>query len=135
MNWLRLDSARRNANPLELDLIEHYAAGKVSRRDFVRRGTIIGLSAPMMGMVIAACGDDHAHHRGAEPDDGAAADEVTAADLARGVVLDQIELQRIGIAACAVESQPVHVGVPSCRPAGRYVTCGCGRNDRHADPG
>jgi peptide/nickel transport system substrate-binding protein len=58
MNWLRLDSARRNANPLELDLIEHYAAGKVSRRDFVRRGTIIGLSVPMMGMVIAACGDD-----------------------------------------------------------------------------
>ncbi len=58
MNWNRLDRARRSATPIELDLIEHYAAGSVSRRDFVRRGTIIGLSVPMMGAVLAACGDD-----------------------------------------------------------------------------
>lgn len=68
MNWLRLDRARRNANPIELDLIENYAAGKVSRRDFVRRGTIIGLSMPVMGMVIAACGDDDEGGSGGDGD-------------------------------------------------------------------
>ncbi len=44
--------------PIELDLIESYAQGKVSRRNFVKRGTIIGLSAPFMGAIIAACGSD-----------------------------------------------------------------------------
>ena len=57
MNWKRLDWARRSASPLELDLIEHYAAGKISRRDFVRRGVVLGVGAPVMAGVIAACGD------------------------------------------------------------------------------
>ncbi len=58
MDWKRLDSARRNAGPLEVDLIEAYAQKKIRRRDFVKRGTILGLSMPFMGAVIAACGGD-----------------------------------------------------------------------------
>lgn len=57
MNWKIFDRVRKNANPVELDLIENYAAGRVNRRDFLRRAGIIGLSAPMAGMVLAACGD------------------------------------------------------------------------------
>jgi peptide/nickel transport system substrate-binding protein len=56
MDWKRFDRARRSAGPIELDLIESYAQGKIRRRDFVKRGTIIGLSMPFMGAVIAACG-------------------------------------------------------------------------------
>ena len=44
------------SDPVHLDLVESYARGKISRRDFVRRGTIIGLSAPFIGAVIAAIG-------------------------------------------------------------------------------
>ncbi len=58
MDWKRLDRARGSVGPVELDLIEHYAQGKINRRDFVKRGTIIGLSMPFMGAIIAACGDD-----------------------------------------------------------------------------
>ncbi len=58
MDWKRLDKARSSVGPLELDLIENYAQGKVSRRDFVKRGTVIGLSMPFMGAIIAACGSD-----------------------------------------------------------------------------
>ena len=58
MDWKRLDGARSSVGPIELDLIESYAQGKVSRRDFVKRGTIIGLSVPVMGGIIAACGSD-----------------------------------------------------------------------------
>ncbi|MGI9028408.1 MAG: ABC transporter substrate-binding protein [Ilumatobacteraceae bacterium] len=43
---------------MHLDLIEHYASGKISRRNFIRRGSIIGLSMPVIGAVIAACGGD-----------------------------------------------------------------------------
>ena len=58
MDWKRLDRARREVGPVHLDLIEHYAQGKISRRSFIRRGTIIGLSMPLIGAVISACGDD-----------------------------------------------------------------------------
>ncbi|MGA9276826.1 ABC transporter substrate-binding protein [Ilumatobacter sp.] len=56
MDWKRLDRARRSGGPVEADLIEAYAKGKIKRRDFVKRGTIIGLSVPFMGSIIAACG-------------------------------------------------------------------------------
>jgi len=56
MDFKRLDAARSSVGPIELDLIESYAQGKVSRRNFVKRGTIIGLSMPVMGGIIAACG-------------------------------------------------------------------------------
>ncbi len=58
MDWKRFDRARSEASPIELDLIESYAQGKVSRRNFVKRGTMIGLSVPFMGGIIAACGGD-----------------------------------------------------------------------------
>ena len=57
MDWRTFDWARRSASPLELDLVEHYAGGRVSRRDFLRRGAILGLSLPFMSTIIAACGD------------------------------------------------------------------------------
>jgi len=56
MNYRSLDWTRRNASPLELDLVEHYAAGKISRRDFVRRGVVLGIGATTLSSVIAACG-------------------------------------------------------------------------------
>ena len=56
MDFKRLDQTRSSVGPIELDLIESYAQGKVSRRNFVRRGTMIGLSVPVMGGIIAACG-------------------------------------------------------------------------------
>lgn len=58
MDWKLFDRVRRSSSPLNVDLIENYAAGRVSRRDFIRRGTILGLSLPLMGTVIAACGGD-----------------------------------------------------------------------------
>ncbi|MEL6890061.1 MAG: ABC transporter substrate-binding protein [Actinomycetota bacterium] len=73
VNWKRLDRARRQVGPIEVDLIEAYKSGKISRRSFVRRGTIVGLSMPFMGAVIAACGsDDDESEPADEPaDDGA----------------------------------------------------------------
>jgi peptide/nickel transport system substrate-binding protein len=58
MDWKRFDRARSTVGPEELDLIESYAKGRINRRDFVRRGTFIGLSVPFLGAVIAACGGD-----------------------------------------------------------------------------
>ena len=56
MDFKRLDRVRRSATPLELDLVESYANGRITRRQFIKRATVIGLSLPAIGAVIAACG-------------------------------------------------------------------------------
>jgi peptide/nickel transport system substrate-binding protein len=56
MDFKRLDRVRRSATPVELDLVESYAQGRITRRQFIQRGTVIGLSLPVIGAVIAACG-------------------------------------------------------------------------------
>lgn len=58
MDWKRFDRARAESGPVQLDLIESYAQGRIKRRDFVKRGTVIGLSVPFMSSIIAACGGD-----------------------------------------------------------------------------
>ncbi|HEV8281891.1 MAG TPA: ABC transporter substrate-binding protein [Candidatus Limnocylindrales bacterium] len=55
MDYSRLDRVRRSATPMELDLVESFAQGKITRRQFINRATVIGLSLPAIGAVIAAC--------------------------------------------------------------------------------
>jgi peptide/nickel transport system substrate-binding protein len=60
MNFRLFDGLRRHASPVEVDHIESFAQGRITRRDFVTRGTVIGLSLPFMSAVIAACGGSDA---------------------------------------------------------------------------
>ncbi len=39
-------------------LVDEVRAGRMTRRDLIRRGTIIGLSLPTIGALLAACGGD-----------------------------------------------------------------------------
>ncbi|MBD0290685.1 MAG: peptide ABC transporter substrate-binding protein, partial [Thermoleophilia bacterium] len=52
----RVDGVRRDRSELENHLIDEYAAGKITRRDFVRRGTVVGMSIPLLSFLAAACG-------------------------------------------------------------------------------
>lgn len=52
----RVDDVRRERSELENHLIDEYSAGKINRREFVRRGTIIGMSIPLVAWLAAACG-------------------------------------------------------------------------------
>ncbi len=59
MDWKRFDFFRRKArSPIQVDLMDAYQQGAVSRRDFIKRGSILGLSLATMTGVIAACGGD-----------------------------------------------------------------------------
>jgi len=46
---------RRASTPLGIDLIDAYANAEISRRDFLRRGTVLGVSATVLTSVLAAC--------------------------------------------------------------------------------
>jgi peptide/nickel transport system substrate-binding protein len=52
----RLDDLRRGRGPVQEHVIDEFVAGRLSRRDFLRRGSMIGLSMPLLGGILAACG-------------------------------------------------------------------------------
>ncbi len=52
-----LDQVRSRSSELENETIDAFVTGRISRRDFLRRGSVIGLSATSMGAVLAACGN------------------------------------------------------------------------------
>ncbi|MFZ4810949.1 MAG: ABC transporter substrate-binding protein [Ilumatobacteraceae bacterium] len=54
----RIDAVRRTQGPIGNHVIDEYVAGRLSRRAFIRRGTIAGLSLPAISALIAACGSD-----------------------------------------------------------------------------
>ena len=71
MNRSQLRRIKRGVGPLENELIDAYAAGAVSRRTFLVRGSVLGLSVATMSSLIAACGGD---------DDDASAPAATSGD-------------------------------------------------------
>ena len=56
INHRRLDPLRKGRGPIQEHIIDEFVAGHISRREFIRRGTIVGLSAPILGGILAACG-------------------------------------------------------------------------------
>ena len=51
-----LDRLRAGRTELENHYIDELVAGRLSRRDFLRRGSTIGMSATLLGTILAACG-------------------------------------------------------------------------------
>ena len=52
----RVDAIRAQSSELENHLIDEYSSGQLSRREFIRRGTVIGMSLPAVGFLASACG-------------------------------------------------------------------------------
>src|SRR5437588_8902520 len=51
----RVDAIRRSRTELENNVIDELFAGHISRRDFVRAGSVLGMSLPLLSF-LAACG-------------------------------------------------------------------------------
>ena len=52
----RLDAIRSARSELENHYIDELVAGRVSRRQFMRKGAVLGMSTGLMGAILAACG-------------------------------------------------------------------------------
>ncbi|MBV9447783.1 MAG: ABC transporter substrate-binding protein [Streptosporangiaceae bacterium] len=50
-----LDRLRRGQGEIANHVIDEFTAGRLSRRDFIRRGTVVGISVPLLGSILAAC--------------------------------------------------------------------------------
>ena len=51
----RLGRLRQGQGEIANHIIDEFAAGRLSRRDFIRRATVVGISAPVLGSILAAC--------------------------------------------------------------------------------
>ena len=51
----RLGRLRQGQGEIANHVIDEFAAGRLSRRDFIRRASVVGISAPLLGSVLAAC--------------------------------------------------------------------------------
>src|SRR4029079_13599432 len=56
INYKFLDALRRGRSEHENHLIDGLVSGTVNRREFMRYGSVLGLSAPFLGSVAAAIG-------------------------------------------------------------------------------
>ena len=52
----RVDEIRHRSSEMENHLIDTYRKGGIDRREFVRRGTVLGMSAGTIGFLASACG-------------------------------------------------------------------------------
>ncbi|WP_217573393.1 ABC transporter substrate-binding protein [Mesorhizobium sp. GbtcB19] len=100
-NYRILDLLRRGRTPLENHLIDGLIDGRISRREFVRHGSLLGLSLPLLGRIGMAAGFGaapslaHAGAPGATIRVGssvpaAAIDPVTIADAGGLLVMQQV---------------------------------------------
>jgi peptide/nickel transport system substrate-binding protein len=64
---------RGELGPLEGELVDAYASGAVTRRDFLVRGSVLGLSVATMGSIITACGGDDSSSPGTTASGGTTA--------------------------------------------------------------
>ena len=54
----RVDEFRRRSSEVENNLIDALSAGRISRKEFIRRGTVLGLSLSALSFIASACGGD-----------------------------------------------------------------------------
>ncbi|HEX9033555.1 MAG TPA: ABC transporter substrate-binding protein [Streptosporangiaceae bacterium] len=52
----RLDLVRAEHGEIANHVIDEFVVGRLSRRDLLRRGAVVGLSLPVLSTVLAACG-------------------------------------------------------------------------------
>jgi peptide/nickel transport system substrate-binding protein len=51
----RLGRLRQGQGELANHIIDEFTAGRLSRRDFIRRASVVGISVPLLGGILEAC--------------------------------------------------------------------------------
>src|SRR5256885_14080438 len=47
---------RGRRNDIENHVHDEFLAGRIDRREFFRRGAVVGMSVPLLSTIVAACG-------------------------------------------------------------------------------
>jgi peptide/nickel transport system substrate-binding protein len=109
----RLGRLQQGQGDLANHIIDEFAAGRLSRRDFIRRATVVGISVPLLGSVLEACGSS-------SPSTPATSSASASATGAAGAVI------KAGIITPAAAINPLTVadqgGLDMLAQTGEYLT-------------
>jgi len=74
----QVDAVRAERSELENHVIDEYRAGYIGRREFVRRGAVVGMSLPLLSFLATACGS------GEGTDSSSSGNEASKANVKKG---------------------------------------------------
>ena len=111
----RVDQVRGRSSELENHLIDEYSAGKITRREFVRRGTVVGMSFPLLSFLVSACGGGDGGNAGATTNAG----ETTGKARAGGTIRTAIQSPAGAIDPVTVNDEG---GLAVLGQSGEYLT-------------
>src|SRR5215216_3339058 len=63
----QVDAVRSQRSELENHVIDEYRAGYIGRREFMRRGAVVGMSLPVLSFIATACGSGEKSESGGTP--------------------------------------------------------------------
>jgi peptide/nickel transport system substrate-binding protein len=92
----RVDAVRSQRSELENHVIDEYRAGYIGRREFMRRGAVVGMSLPVLSFIATACGSGEK-----EPSSGGS--PASKANVAKGGTM------RTGLQAPGSDLDPIKV--------------------------
>jgi peptide/nickel transport system substrate-binding protein len=93
----RVDEIRAQRSEIENHVIDEYRAGYIGRREFMRRGAVVGMSLPLLSFLATACGS------GEKSDTSEGGTPATSAKVTPGGTI------RAGLNAPASDLDPIKV--------------------------
>src|SRR5580698_2943873 len=93
----RLGRLRRDQGEIANHIIDEFAAGRLSRRDFVRRGTVVGISVPLLGSIIAACSSSSSSSASSASSSTATATGAAGAVIRAGIVVPTASINPVTV--------------------------------------
>ncbi len=93
----RLDHLRAGQGVVENHVIDEFVAGRLSRRDFLRRGAVVGISVPVLGAVLSACGSSSSPAPAASTSSSTAAG-AAGATIKAGIVVPTGQINPLTVA-------------------------------------
>jgi peptide/nickel transport system substrate-binding protein len=94
----RLGRLREDQGEIANHIIDEFAAGRLSRRDFIRRATVVGITAPSLGAILAACGSSSSSPSSSATSASAAASGAPGATIRAGIVTPTATINPVTVA-------------------------------------
>ena len=94
----RLGRLRQDQGEIANHIIDEFAAGRLSRRDFIRRATVVGISVPALGSILAACGSSSSSSASSSSSSSASASGAPGAVIKAGIVTPTAAINPVTVA-------------------------------------
>jgi peptide/nickel transport system substrate-binding protein len=94
----RLSRLREDQGEIANHIIDEFAAGRLSRRDFIRRATVVGITAPSLGAILAACSSSSSSPSSAASGTSAAASGAPGAVIKAGIITPTATINPVTVA-------------------------------------